>query len=644
MDAVNETSCGAAEHSWELFRTFVRRSRDGIIIIDANGTVIEWNEGQEAISGIPRAEALSRPMWELQYRLAPAERRTPEYLRLARHKILQGLKQGVQLKRDLLDEIERADGTRRVVESILFGFRNNGQVLAAGICRDVTENKRLEEGLRERQALLMEAERLVHLGYWHLDLRTGRSSWSDEAYRVLGHEPGAFIPTRERFLDAVVAEDRERIAGALHASARDGEVRRNEFRILTAQGTIRSIVGTVELLRDARGAPAMLIGTVQDITERKAMELALEEASRRKDDFLAVLSHELRNPLAPMRSSLYVLARAEPAGEQARRVQAILERQVTHLARLVDDLLDVSRVSRGRLQLKPERMELGALVRRSLEDHGAAITAAGITLQAGLSTTPMWLHADPTRIAQVVGNLLGNASKFTPRGGRVQVTLEAQGDQARLQVRDSGVGISREMLGRVFEPFTQAQGTLDRSPGGLGLGLSLVKALVELHGGSVDAYSAGPASGAVFTLLLPLDFSTAPVAEPVRRPPAEPRRVLIIEDNVDAANGLQEVLQLGGHDVRVAYNGSDGLAEARTFRPQVVFCDLGLPGMDGYEVARTLRAAPEVQTAYVVALSGYALPEDVQRALEAGFDRHLAKPPSMEQLNDALRGESAHRP
>ncbi len=761
-----EKSRAALRAGEARFRTFIRQSRDGIIIIDSQGTILEWNEGEEQITGIPRSEAVNRPIWEIQHKLAPEEHRNADFLRVAREKALHGLKEGVHLRRTLEEEIQRPDGTRRTIQSILFAIRSDGDLFAGGICRDITErtrvnerlraseerlslaieasgqglwdldvaadtaylspeylrltgytdgevrsalaffrnsvhpddlpkvdrtmeehfrgksvrsvveyrmrkksgeyswvrmvgrvtvrddsgapvrmtgviaditeSKHLEEELRERQALLLEAERLVHLGHWESDLRSGLSCWSDEVYRTLGYAPGSFSPSREAFLQAVAPEDRERMAETLSATARDGVTRRSEYRVLTVQGAVRHVQGTVELLRDAAGAPARVIGTAQDITDLKMMEQALADANRRKDEFLAVLSHELRNLLAPLRSSLYVLAGTEPGGEQARRMLAIIERQVSHLTRLVDDLLDVTRIARGKIRLQRERLELGDLVRRAVEDHRSTFAVNGIHLEGRVAWSPIWLSADATRIAQIVGNLLGNAAKFTPRGGRVDIVLEEKDGAAVLRVRDTGVGITNEMLDRLFEPFMQADRTLDRARGGLGVGLALVKGLAELHGGSVTATSDGPGRGAEFTVRLPMPAAAEQVAAAQEALPVQPRRVLIIDDNIDAAGALKEALELDGHEVEVASDGPEGLAKSRAFRPDVVLCDIGLPGMDGYEVARAFRADDMLKGLFLVALTGYALPEDLQRAKQAGFERHLAKPTSFETLEKLL--------
>ena len=397
---------------------------------------------------------------------------------------------------------------------------------------------------------------------------------------------------------------------------------------------------------DEQGRQILAVIITRDITERKDAEVALRrsetalrEADRRKTEFLGMLSHELRNPLAPIRNSLYVLERATPGGEQACRAQAIIARQVDHLTRLVDDLLDVTRISRGKVQLQRQAVELNALVRRTVEDHRPVFSANGVSLDVQALAGPLWVEGDVVRLAQVVGNLLQNASKFTERGGRVSVVLDEDPAAARgvIQVKDTGVGISPELLAHLFEPFMQADRTLDRSMGGLGLGLALVKGLVELHGGEVEARSEGAGKGAEFTVRLPLRAERA--VHEGRLPAAgarRSRRVLIIEDNVDAADSLREVLGFGQHQVEVALSGDEGIHKAQAFRPEVILCDIGLPGIDGYAVARAMRADPVLRGIYLVALSGYASPEDLDRARQAGFDRHLAKPAQLEKLEEIL--------
>jgi signal transduction histidine kinase len=368
--------------------------------------------------------------------------------------------------------------------------------------------------------------------------------------------------------------------------------------------------------------------TVRDVTELRQAVEALREADRRKDEYLAVLSHELRNPLAPIRSAIFLLERADPASEGARRAREVIARQVNHLTRMVDDLLDVSRIARGTIELRRSRLDLVELVRRSGEDHAHMLAAGGVALDVELPEGPVHVDGDPTRLAQVLGNLLQNSAKFTGSGGRVTLSLSARDGFAAIRVRDTGVGIAPALLGHVFEPFVQEERTLARSSGGLGLGLPLVKGLVELHGGSVEARSGGNAAGAEITVRLPLS-TTAEVGAPdeVRDGAATgARRVLVVDDNVDAAAALCDVVAHFGHAVEAVHDGASAVARARESHPDVVLCDIGLPGMDGYEVARELRSDAELRGIRLVAVSGYAQPEDRARAERAGFDAHVAKP------------------
>src|SRR6266568_3419018 len=365
----------------------------------------------------------------------------------------------------------------------------------------------------------------------------------------------------------------------------------------------------------------------------------LEEADRHKNEFLAVLSHELRNPLAPIRNAARLLDLAEPGGEQATRAKAVITRQVDHLSNLVEDLLDVTRISRGKIQLARSRIELTECVRRAIEDHAPELAAREIALELRVEAAPLWLDADPTRIAQVLGNLLQNAAKFTDAHGRVTVAIERDdGEHAVVRITDDGVGIEPEILPKLFEPFMQADESLHRSQGGLGLGLALIKGLVELHGGSVQAHSEGLGCGAEFTVRLPLagpSHQAAPEA-PARAAPPAARRVLVIEDNPDSTETLCELLSLAGHEVEIAHDGSAGVEKALASRPDIVVCDIGLPGMSGYDVARAMRAEPSLAATLLVALTGYALPEDRRQALQAGFDHHLAKPVALEELESVL--------
>jgi signal transduction histidine kinase/ActR/RegA family two-component response regulator len=385
-------------------------------------------------------------------------------------------------------------------------------------------------------------------------------------------------------------------------------------------------------LKRARAAEQALHG----LNER------LAESDRQKDEFLAVLAHELRNPLAPLRNALHVMRLAVDNGPAREHARGVAERQVKHLARLVDDLLDVSRITRGKLPLRKEPVDLAAAVSGAVTAARPLIDARRHDLSVSLPLEPLRLEADPTRLEQVLVNLLTNAAKYTDPGGRIGLTAERDGHEAVLRVRDTGVGIPAELIPRVFEPFMQAERSVDRTHGGLGIGLTLVKCLVEMHGGSVTAHSEGPGKGSEFVVRLPaLPPARAGRPEAVFKPgkpnPGRSLRVLVVDDCVDAAESLAVLLNLWGHEVHVAHDGTAALEVAAACRPEVVLLDLGLPGMDGYEVARRLRARPG-PCPLLVALTGYARAGDRRRTREAGFHEHLAKPVDLEALEVLLAG------
>jgi CheY-like chemotaxis protein/two-component sensor histidine kinase len=379
---------------------------------------------------------------------------------------------------------------------------------------------------------------------------------------------------------------------------------------------------------------------MQDVTEWRRAEERLREADRRKDEFLAMLSHELRNPLAPIRNALYILDRTDPASPQARRAKEVANRQIGHLTRLVDDLLDVTRIARGKIELRRARVDLALLARRTAEDYRELMQDRELALALEIPAHPLVLSGDETRLAQVLGNLLSNAAKFTPPGGQVTVSVAEEGGRAVVRVRDTGAGISPEILPSLFEPFSQGQQTLARSEGGLGLGLALVRGLAALHGGEVHASSEGPGRGAEFVVELPLSPAEArrtPVPAPAAPAAARRRRILVVDDNRDAADTLAELVRMLGHEAATAFDGPGALSAARADPPDVVLCDIGLPGMDGYAVARALRAEMGARVR-LVAVSGYAQAEDRERALDAGFDAHVAKPADPERIAQVLDG------
>ena len=371
----------------------------------------------------------------------------------------------------------------------------------------------------------------------------------------------------------------------------------------------------------------------QDITARKRAEEALQEADRRKSEFLAMLSHELRNPLTPIRNSVYILSQVDAETEQAKRAREVIQRQTEHMTRLINDLLDITRISSGKIELQRVRLDARDLLQKACDDYRSQFERSRITLRVVVPSRPLWVDADPTRLSQVIGNLLNNSVKFTPAGGQVTAEITANGGVAEVALRDTGVGIEPDQVQRMFEPFAQADSSLARTQGGLGLGLALVKGLVALHDGVVWARSEGVGRGAEFVFSIPLAAGSEAAADAVPGSPGGALKVLIVEDNIDAGDSLAAILEFEGHSVEIARDGHSAVALARMSRPDVVLCDIGLPDISGYDVARILRADPTLNATRLIAVSGYAQPEDRRRAAEAGFDAHFPKPPPLDELS-----------
>jgi signal transduction histidine kinase/CheY-like chemotaxis protein len=367
----------------------------------------------------------------------------------------------------------------------------------------------------------------------------------------------------------------------------------------------------------------------------------LREADRRKDVFLATLAHELRNPLAPIRNSMQILKMPRVDAATAERTTGIMDRQVQHLVRLVDDLLDVSRVMRGKIELRRERVELASVIARAVETAQPLLEAQHHDFKIHLPAEPLPLDADPVRLAQIIANLLTNAAKYTEPNGHIRLTAASEGEQVVLRVTDNGIGIDAEMLPHIFELFVQVDHASTRTQGGLGIGLTLVKSLVEMHGGAVEVHSEGLGKGSEFVVRLPL--SVAPCKEPDDEQQGEPHttrptgyRLLVVDDNQDAANSLAVLLRLKGHEVQVAHDGFTALEVIKNYRPEAIFLDLGMPGMDGYEVARRIRQQPDLGNVVLAAITGWGQQEDRRRSMAAGFNYHLVKPPETRVLERVL--------
>jgi signal transduction histidine kinase/CheY-like chemotaxis protein len=510
------------------------------------------------------------------------------------------------------------------------------------VVRRTAEIARVNETLRQNEERLRLAVAAGRMVSWDWEIPTDRVTLSHGWETLHGIPPGSFSGTFDAYLSDIHPEDRESVARSLRSAVDQGTEHHIEYRLVWPDGSIHWIEARGRVLHDESGKPVRMIGICIDIKERKQAEQSLcslyaqvKEADRRKDEFLAMLAHELRNPLAPICSGLDLLSMQGLDG-----TVGVMREQLRHLVRLVDDLLDVSRIVRGRIQVRKDRVRLDQIIERSLYATRPLIESRGQALTVSMPSSETWLDADPVRMAQIVTNLLDNAARYSPVGGHIWLTVQREADRAVICVRDNGNGIDETLLPRVFDLFTQGERTLDRPQGGLGIGLTLVKNLVEMHGGTVEARSEGVGKGSEFTIRLPVATrSPEPETRESNGQPDLPHRVLIVEDNVAAAKMLAVVLKaMGNHEVQVAYDGETALQVAKTFHPDLVLLDIGLPGIDGYEVARRLREGPEGDRPLVAAVTGYGQEDDRRRAHEAGFDEHLLKPVGV----DVMRGLFRH--
>ena len=495
-----------------------------------------------------------------------------------------------------------------------------------------------EQELLQYVAKLQQAHLLARAHFIVRDVQDRILFWSKGAVVLYGWtEADALGKNCHEVLRTIFPVPLAQIRDTLHAQGNwEGELIHTR-----KDGTTVVVASHWALHSDAKGRPIAVLEVNNDVTELKQLQETLRLSDRRKDEFLAMLAHELRNPLAPILNALHIMRLAPQNATRVEDSRLIIERQVRHMVRLIDDLLDLSRITRGKIQLRMQPVDLAQVVQTAVEGSRPAIDAAGHKLVVALPADPVYFEADPTRLSQVLSNLLNNAAKYTEPGGRIEIVARQEGEDLVISVRDSGVGIPREMLPNIFEMFAQADRSLNRSQGGLGIGLSLVRGLVRLHGGTVSARSEGPGKGSEFVIRLPLrrvDKQPAPIRsrQPDQTRIKGPRRILVVEDNVDGARSLESLLKMLGHEVAVTHDGTAGLETARAFHPDLAILDIGLPGMNGYEVARRLRQMPEQRGLTLVAMTGWGKDEDRKKALEAGFNAHLVKPVELHDLEALL--------
>jgi PAS domain S-box-containing protein len=621
----------AGPHSDQQFRLLVEGVQEyAIFMLDPQGRIATWNAGAERMKGYtaqeivgqhfsrfypPEVAAAKWPEHELEVAGGPAGRFEDEGWRV------------------------RKDGTRFWANVVITALREeSGRLIGfSKITRDLTERRRHEEELRtseERLRLMIEA--VQDYAIVILDAQGRVTSWNSGAQRMKGYAAEEIIGQHFSRFYPRGASERKSPEHDLEVARRQGRFEDEGWRV-RKDGTQFWANAIITAVHDKDQGLLGYIKVTRDLTERRKVQ-ELETGQREVNEFLAMLGHELRNPLAPIANALGILRLRPDDDPRVRAARDVIDRQVVHLTRLVDDLLDVGRITSGKIALQSERVDVAAVVARALEGSRPLIEARGHALEVALPEGRLAVQGDLTRLAQVVLNLLNNAAKYTPPGGNIRISAAAEGGDAVIRVRDDGMGISRELLPRVFELFAQGERTLERSEGGLGVGLTLVRRLVEMHGGVVEADSPGPGEGSEFVVRLPLLASPAAPTEISdaggARSPS--RRVLVVDDNADSAESMGLLLELWGHQPRIARDGPEALRTAAEMRPHLVLLDIGLPGMNGYEVARRLATMPGMQGAVLAAMTGYGQDEDRRRSREAGFTHHLVKPVQASALEEVL--------
>jgi PAS domain S-box-containing protein len=616
-----------ALHQSEVsFRLLIEGVREyAIFMLDPNGIIVSWNAGAQRIKQYSAEEIIGKH-FSVFYEQAAIDSGKPEW------ELTTALQEGSVEDEDWR---LRRDGTRfwaNVVITALYDIEGKHMGFAK-VTRDLTDRRREEEAARDiarNQLHASEArfgrfaEHLPGLA-WIKDLGGRYTYLNAAAARAFGRPISQIIgATDEEIFPSEIATRFK--SNDLQALSTGVGIEVIEL-LAHPGGEVRHSIVSKFPITDETGRIHLLGGIAIDITERINAEERLRDADRRKNEFLATLAHELRNPLAPIRNGVHLLQR-ELEPEARGRVNRMLNEQLEHLVRLVDDLLEVSRITSGKVDLRRDLTDLRDVIRGAVDAATGLITAKSHELTLDLPDHPITVFGDQVRLVQVVANLLNNAAKYTPESGQIRVSLSRHKDEAFIKVRDNGLGIPPEMLPRVFEMFAQVDQTLGRSQGGLGIGLTLARNLVSLHGGALEGSSAGPGTGSEFTVCLPL-------AAPTRQPEAkqvtpetatQPVKVLVVDDSQDGADTLAMVLGLFNLNTRVAYNGPAAMAVIREWRPDVILMDIGMPGMDGFEVARQVRANPDFAPVKLIALTGWGTTEDRRRTSEAGFDDHWVKP------------------
>jgi PAS domain S-box-containing protein len=613
-----------------IYQLMVEQTKDyAMFFLDTEGRIMTWNLGAQRIKGYAPGEIIGRHFSTFYTREA-LDSGWPQ------HELKVAAAEG-----RFEDESWRVkkDGSRFWANVVITALRDEaGKLLGfSKITRDLSERRMHEEALRqseERFRLLIEG--VTDYALYLLDPEGIITSWNAGAERIKGYPRGEIIG---RHVSVFYSEEDIKAGRPWEELATARQTGRAE-----AEGWRRKKSGdrfwartVLTALYDSDGRMRGFAKVTQDLSDRRHIQ-DLEKAAQNVNEFIAMLAHELRNPLAPIRNAVHIMAQLPPGDPAQQTMRATIERQSAHLTRIVDDMLDIARITRGSLSIDHAQIDLADVVRHAVETTAPAIEAARHALELDLPSEPLPVRGDAQRLAQVLSNLLSNAARYTPPGGSISVRARVEENQAVVRVRDSGRGIEPDMMERIFDMFVQGRAPLQRISGGLGVGLALARRLAEMHGGTVEARSEGVNRGSEFTLRLPLESRSGAERSAERRAPRRPgvaRRVLVVDDNVDAATMLDMLLRSLGHETRVAHEGAAALRIAEEFHPDIVLLDIGMPGIDGYEVARRLRASRN-RPMRIVAVTGWGQEADRERSREAGFDLHLVKPVDANELARAL--------
>jgi PAS domain S-box-containing protein len=633
----------------EILQITLRSIGDAVITTDVDARITYMNPVAESTTGWSQSEALGRPL-DAIFRIVNEQTRLP-----VQNPATKALSQGVVVGLANHTILIRKDGGECPIDDSAAPITDaEGQVSGCVlIFRDVTVARRIEQ---DKARQLHTARLLASIVESSDDVIVSKSldgviqSWNAAAERLFGIRADEAIG---RHISLIIPPERLGEEADIVARLKRGErIDHFETERRRSDGSLVPVSLTISPIKDAAGAVVGASKIARDVTRQRQAEAErqqledslrslaanLSEADRRKNEFLAMLAHELRNPLAPISNAARVLRLGGSDDDALRAASDMLDRQVSQMARLVDDLLDMSRITRGKIELRKEHVELAPIIHQAVEAVRVQYQCMGHELTVTLPPEPVYLDADPARMAQIVGNLLNNACKFTDRGGRISLTIEREGDHASIRVRDNGIGIAAEHLPRLFDMFVQVDTSLERSRDGLGIGLTLVKTLAEMHGGSVEVRSDGLGRGSEFVVRLPTLTGVAPLPRPAetKTASAAPRRILIVDDSEDGAESLALLLQLAGHETDKAYDGLAAVEVAERVRPDAILLDIGLPKINGYEACRRIRSTAWGKDMVIVALTGWGQDEDRHLSLEAGFDAHMVKPVDHDALFEFL--------